>query len=166
MPSTLEEDLRSVAMLYAWASIRLGLNLDSHFTSGGTLTGGQMQSFLTDLRSCPSKRLLGFPTLTTTARRAAAVRLFLGWVIDPGNQGSSRPVRLEELQMYRQTLQEVFRPFTQCCGTSGRRRPLTDAEAEKVFELVGPERDRDGYLQIPLRFRKENPTQPRNCGTG
>ena len=51
MPSTLADNLRSIALLYDWADQALEVNLDDLISQGGLLTSRQIDSLVTHLRT-------------------------------------------------------------------------------------------------------------------
>src|ERR1700694_5917030 len=95
MPSTLTDNLRSIALLYDWADQELEVNLDDLISQGGLLTSRQIDSLVTHLRTRVSNAELArigvdqVPTMATLAKVARPVRNFLRWAADPQVRGGT-----------------------------------------------------------------------------
>jgi len=160
MPSTLTNDLRSLALLYTWAKSALERELDDLLEDGQTLTGIQIQDILTFLRVGGCVVNIDRATISgsnTVARHASVIRDFLKWAVDPASQGRSQRVSFDQIRYQRLCLDEVFHAATRQSGTSGRIRPLTAEEVARVDRLIGPHRKEDGNLKLPLQFVTANP---------
>ena len=160
MPSTLTNDLRSLALLYAWAKGALERELDDLLEEGQTLTGIQIQDLLTFLRV--GSRVVDIDRATisgsnTVARHASVIRDFLKWAVDPASQGCRQRVSFDQIRYQRVCLEEAFHAAARQRSASRRIRPLTAEEVARVDRSIGPHRTDDGNLRVPLRFATANP---------
>ncbi len=161
MPSTLANDLRSLGLLYSWASVALEADLDDLLEDGQSITGMQIEDLLAFLRVGGDVVDINRATISggnTVARHAAVIRDFLKWAVDLTSQGR-RPqmVSFDEIRYRRACLDEAFHPITRQSGGSRRIRPLTEEEVTRVDGLIGPRRKGDGGLIVPLQFAAANP---------
>lgn len=160
MPSTLANDLRSLALLYAWASRALERELDDLLEDGQPITGMQIEDLLTFLRVGGHVVDINLATISgsnTVARHANVIRDFLKWAVDLTSQGRSQIVSFDEIRHRRACLDEAFHAITRQSGGSRRIRPLTEEEVTRVDRLIGPRRKEDGSLIVPLQFAAANP---------
>jgi integrase len=160
MPSTLANDLRSIGLLYSWASSALEGDLDDLLEDGQPITGMQIEDLLAFLRV--GGRVVDSNRATisgsnTVSRHASAIRDFLKWAVDLTSQGRSQMAAFDEIRYRRACLDEAFHAITRQSGGSRRIRPLTEEEATRVDRLIGPRRKDDGSLTVPLQFADANP---------
>lgn len=158
MPSTLTNDLRSIGLLYSWASGTL--DLDDLLEDGQPVTGMQIQDMLAFLRVGGHVVDIDRATISgsnTVARHASVIRDFLKWAVDPTSQGRRQMVPFDEIRYRRACLDEAFHAVTRQSGGSRRIRPLTEEEVTRVERLIGPRRKDDGSLIVPLHFAVANP---------
>lgn len=160
MPSTLANDLRSLGLLYAWASRALERELDDLLEDGQPITGMQVEDLLTFLRVGGHVVDINRATISgsnTVARHASVIRDFLKWAVDLTSQGRSQMVSFDEIRHRRACLDEAFHAITRQSGGSRRTRPLTEEEVTRVDGLIGPRRKEDGSVIVPLQFGAANP---------
>lgn len=163
MPSTLADNLRSIALLYDWADQALEVNLDDLISQGGLLTSRQIDSLVTHLRTRVSNAELArigvdqVPTMATLAKVARPVRNFLRWAADPQVRGGTGGPQAAELALYHSRLDHLFRSAVCQPTRSERVRPLSRADDERVRALVSPLRDSRGVVHVPFRFHPANP---------
>ncbi len=160
MPSTLSNDLRSVGLLYSWASGALKTDLDDLLENGQPIIGMQIEDLLAFLRVGDHVVDMNRATVSgsnTVARHASVIRDFLKWAVDLTSQGRSQVVPFDAIRYRRACLDEAFHAITRQSGGSHRIRPLTEEEVTRVDRLIGPLRKDDGCLIVPLRFSDANP---------
>ena len=160
MPSTLANDLRSLGLLYSWASGALKRDLDDLLEDGQPITGMQIEDLLAFLRVGGHVVEISQATISgsnTVARHASVIRDFLKWAVDLTSQGRSQMVSFNEIRYRRACLDEAFHAITRQSGGSRRIRPLTEEEVTRVDGLIGPRRKDDGSLIVPLQFAVANP---------
>ena len=162
MESTLARDLRALGLLYEWGWRAQSCDLDEMLEQCEVPTGRQLDAFLTFLRSVPAKEPTSPSCLETVAIKAAAVRSFLSWALDPRNQGLNRFKSPQQIADELARLRAVFSPFTKHYGASVRILPLEPSEVEDVFSVIGPVRDSEGRCIVPLSFSATNPFRPQN----
>jgi len=152
--------------LYEWADGHLGQDLDAFVDSGALLTGGQIDSLVAYLRTRVAEDELArlkpgsSPTLATLGVVARPVRNLLKWAADPQTRGGHGIIDPLALSAYRARLELLFAPALAQGGPAERIRPLTDADDERVRQLVSPVRGADGRLHLPFRFGSDNPFEP------
>lgn len=160
MPSTLTNDLRSLGMLYSWASSAFERDLDDLLEDGQPITGMQIEDLLAFLRVGGHVVDIDRATISgsnTVARHASVIRDFLKWAVDLTSQGRSKLVPFDEIRYRRACLDEAFHSITRQSGGSRRIRPLTGEEVTRVDRLISPCRKDDGSLIVPLQFAAANP---------
>ena len=160
MPSTLANDLRSIGLLYSWASSALEGGLDDLLEDGQPITGMQIEDLLSFLRVGGHVVNISRAVISgsnTVARHASVIRDFLKWAVDLTSQGRSQMAAFDEIRYRRACLDEAFHAITRQSGGSRRIRPLTEEEATRVDRLIGPRRKDDGSLTVPLQFADSNP---------
>ena len=168
MPSTLSGNLRAVALLYQWADLSLGHDLDAFLDEGALLTGAQIDSLVVYLRTrVAQEEIARLPprsvsTLGTLGVVARPVRNLLKWAADPQTRGGAGYIDPVELSGYRRRLDTLFAPAVVRHGQTQRIRPLSEVEDQRLRELVSPIADAEGHGLFPLRFRRDNPFVPRN----
>src|ERR1700676_5472591 len=100
MPSTLANDLRSLGLLYSWASGALERDLDDLLEDGQAITGMQIEDLLAFLRVGGHVVDINRATISgsnTVARHASVIRDFLKWAVDLTSQGRSQMVSFDEI---------------------------------------------------------------------
>jgi integrase len=159
MDSTLAHDLRAVGLLYEWAAVTLHRDLDDLLERSELPACRGLESLAAFLRLKHSRDCssISVNTLPTVAGQVAAIRCFLAWAADPTNQGSSRAKPVQQIAEERRLLIEVFRPIVRYSGASERIPVLSDVHVERINALIGPDRDEDGQLVLPLHFGEQNP---------
>jgi hypothetical protein len=163
MPSTLADNLRSIALLYDWADQVLEVDLDDLISQGGLLTSRQIDSLVAHLRTRVSHAELArlgvdqVPSLATLAKVARPVRNFLRWAADPQVRGGTGRLEAGELALYRSRLDQLFRSAVCQPAGSERVRPLGRDEDNRVRDLIGPLRGSRGVVQVPFQFHPDNP---------
>ena len=100
MPSTLVNDLRSIGLLYSWASSALEGDWDDLLENGHPITGLQIDDLLAFLRVGGRVVDINHATISgsnTVARHASVIRDFLKWAVDLTSQGRSQVVSFDEI---------------------------------------------------------------------
>jgi len=164
MPSTLDHDLRALSILYEWADTILHRDLDDMLEQFDLPTGPQLDSLTSFLRLKGSRVVdkAEVKILATVANEAAAIRSFLSWAVDPSNLGSAIPRSNKDIANERAMIAGIFRPLARHAGTAQRIAPLSGVELDRINKMIGPDRDDDGRLVLPLRFSEHNPFRPAN----
>lgn len=162
MDSTLAHDLRAIALLYEWAAVTLRRDLDELLERSEVPACRELESLAAFLRLKGSwaASTSGLNTLPTVAGQVSAIRSFLAWAADPANQGSSWTKPAQQIAEERRLLVEMFRPIVRYSGAGERIPVLSDENIDRIKLLIGPARDEDGRLVLPLTFGKQNPFRP------
>jgi len=180
--STLDNNLRTLRLIYNWAETVGNLNLDDFLITGGILDARQIESLAFYLRTggkatvagiiLPAdsdQHLEGFPSSSTFDHQLAVSEDFLTWALDSANRGGRSNLTLEQLYIHRIRLSEIFRSLRIGATPSRRKEPLTDDAVKRIREAIAPETDQQGkfltndkgcLLFSSSRFSKE--TQLRN----
>jgi len=111
----LANDLRSLGLLYSWASGALERDLDDLLEDGQSVTGLQIEDLLVFLRVDGQIVEINRATISgsnTVARHASAIRDFLKWAVDLTSQGRSQMVSFDEIRYRRACLDKAFHAIT------------------------------------------------------
>lgn len=95
--TTLDRDLRGIALLYEWAETTLQIDLDKMLERFEMPLGRQLESLIVFLRRKTTAGSRDYNALATVAIKALSIRSFLMWAADPANQGSLRRKPIQQL---------------------------------------------------------------------
>jgi integrase len=163
---TVENNLRSLRLLYEWAASRR-FDLEARLFAGESLSADELNAFVEYLALSRSQGRNGAPKAEGSLRARStsldsdltAIGDFLVWSMDPANRGWSPgthptevlPARLRE---QRRALVDVFENHRSGVAPSPRLEPLSDEDVGRLRDLAGPNRKPDGSPQHPLCFSR------------
>lgn len=156
---TLADDLRAVALLYAFCEEKLSSSLDELFADGHRLTAGELEQLIEYLRTGQGGAR-GTRALSTTGQLVSNIERFLRWLAKPMDRGGTGFVSPSELVLYHEQLKLTFSDLRAFRSRGKRIEPLTADEDIALSELIGPVIRGDGRYETPLRFPEHNPWHP------